>query len=293
MKKVGRETFLEYRKMLEQKHIDKIEDSDNPIDAILAVEINTTELCNRKCVFCPRVDEQVYPNQNLNMSREIAKKIAKRLSDVEYIGRISFSGYGENLLNKEFCNIIQEFRKENDKSVIECNTNGDLLSAELVKKLFESGLSSIYVNLYSDDLSIDKINSIFAEAGISEDRWMIRDHTNHKEYGLYLNNRSGMLKGAEKTVEEVKNRPCYYPFYKMMVDWNANVLFCTNDWGRKRIIGNLVHHSVQEIWLCEEMEEIRKNLIKGRRVSEPCKSCSVRGDLFGERSAALIMKSYE
>ena len=78
-----------------------------------------------------------------------------------------------------------------------------------------------------------------------------------------------------------------------MVDWNANVLFCTNDWGRKRIIGNLVHHSVQEIWLCEEMEEIRKNLIKGRRVSEPCKSCSVRGDLFGERSAALIMKSYE
>ena len=31
----------------------------------------------------------------------------------------------------------------------------------------------------------------------------------------------------------------------------------------KRIIGNLVHHSVQEIWLCEEMEEIRKNLIKG------------------------------
>ena len=59
--------------MLEQKHIDKIEDSDNPIDAILAVEINTTELCNRKCVFCPRVDEQVYPNQNLNMSREIAK----------------------------------------------------------------------------------------------------------------------------------------------------------------------------------------------------------------------------
>ena len=249
--------------MLEQKHIDKIEDSDNPIDAILAVEINTTELCNRKCVFCPRVDEQVYPNQNLNMSREIAKKIAKRLSDVEYIGRISFSGYGENLLNKEFCNIIQEFRKENDKSVIECNTNGDLLSAELVKKLFESGLSSIYVNLYSDDLSIDKINSIFAEAGISEDRWMIRDHTNHKEYGLYLNNRSGMLKGAEKTVEEVKNRPCYYPFYKMMVDWNANVLFCTNDWGRKRIIGNLIHHSVQEIWLCEEMEEIRKNLIKG------------------------------
>ena len=30
------------------------------------VDINITELCNRKCVFCPRVDENLYPNLNLN-----------------------------------------------------------------------------------------------------------------------------------------------------------------------------------------------------------------------------------
>ena len=86
---------------------------------------------------------------------------------------------------------------------------------------------------------------------------MIRDHTNHKEYGLYLNNRSGMLKGAEKTVEEVK-RPCYYPFYKMMVDWNANVLFCTNDWGRKRNNCNLVHHSVKRYGYARKWKKLEK-----------------------------------
>ena len=27
---------------------------DNPLNSILTVELNTTELCNRTCVFCPR-----------------------------------------------------------------------------------------------------------------------------------------------------------------------------------------------------------------------------------------------
>ena len=31
------------------------------------VELNTTELCNRKCPFCPRVDPKTYPNQNIHM----------------------------------------------------------------------------------------------------------------------------------------------------------------------------------------------------------------------------------
>ena len=28
------------------------------------VELNVNELCNRTCVFCPRVDPKIYPNLN-------------------------------------------------------------------------------------------------------------------------------------------------------------------------------------------------------------------------------------
>ena len=32
-------------------------------------------------------------------------------------------------------------------------------------------------------------------------------------------------------------------YYKMFVDWNGDVLFCSNDWGREIVIGNLIEFS--------------------------------------------------
>ena len=46
------DTFLEYRRKQEQVHLNRIKGSTNPLDAILTIELNTTELCNRKCIFC-------------------------------------------------------------------------------------------------------------------------------------------------------------------------------------------------------------------------------------------------
>ena len=43
------------------------------------IDINITELCNRKCIFCPRVDPDKYPNQNINMSIDLAKNIGSQL----------------------------------------------------------------------------------------------------------------------------------------------------------------------------------------------------------------------
>ena len=47
------------------------------------LEINPTELCNRLCTFCPRVEPDEYPNQNLNMSVDLAKKIANELNELK------------------------------------------------------------------------------------------------------------------------------------------------------------------------------------------------------------------
>ena len=91
MKKIDdKHSFLQYRKDQEKKHLKLIKDTTNPLHSILTVEMNLTELCNRKCVFCPRHDPKVYPNRNLNTTIEDASTIAKRLADFNYVGRISF-----------------------------------------------------------------------------------------------------------------------------------------------------------------------------------------------------------
>ena len=72
--------FLEHRREQEKKHFNQIR-GNNPLDSILTVEINTTELCNRTCVFCPRHDPKVFPNRNLHLTIKGAETIAEELSD--------------------------------------------------------------------------------------------------------------------------------------------------------------------------------------------------------------------
>ena len=38
--------------------------------------------------------------------------------------------------------------------------------------------------------------------------------------------------GGGRSPADLAGRPCFYPFYKMLVDWDGRVLFCSNDWGR-------------------------------------------------------------
>ena len=100
--------FLEHRREQEKKHWKKKQ--GRPLDSILTVEINTTELCNRSCVFCPRHDPNVYANRNLHLSVKGAGIIAEELADNQYAGKVSFSGFSENLLNPDFIQIVKEFR---------------------------------------------------------------------------------------------------------------------------------------------------------------------------------------
>ena len=50
--------MIEHRKNQEAEHWQKIQER-NALNSILTIEINTTELCNRTCVFCPRHDPKV------------------------------------------------------------------------------------------------------------------------------------------------------------------------------------------------------------------------------------------
>ena len=60
------------------------------------IDINVTELCNRKCIFCPRIDDDFYPNQNLNISLDLIRKMAIELRSIEYQGAIVLCGFGEH-----------------------------------------------------------------------------------------------------------------------------------------------------------------------------------------------------
>ena len=264
----------------------------------MTVEINTTEMCNRKCVFCPRFDENVYPNRPLHLQVEDMEKIANSLKEINYKNKISFSGFGENLLNKKFYEIIKKTREILPHNLIECNTNGDVLNPVRLKKIIDSGLDRLYINLYDGEEQVEYFEKMLKDAKISKQQYKLRPHWPgiDEEHGLFLNNRSGQaswLKKEQKKVKDLVGTPCHYPFYKMFVDWNGDVLFCSNDWGRERIVGNIIKQSVRDVWMSDEIKKIRKRLIDGNRTASPCNTCSVNGQLFAKSSFDLLKDYYE
>lgn len=295
---VNQYEFLEHRRQQERNHWNRLDNSqEKPLDSILTIEINTTELCNRTCVFCPRHDPSVYPNRNLHLTVKGAMLIAEELMRSEYTGKISFSGFGENLLNPWFVEIVEQMRYFLPSNVIECNTNGDKLTPQYAKDLFNAGMTNIYINLYDGPEQVEPFDAIMKEVGIEpEVQYKYRVHYGDVEkHGLLLNNRSGVVDwiGIEdSSIEKLKGKPCYYPFYKMFVDWNGDCILCCNDWDRTQIVGNLMTQTLHDVWFGKPMTKIRNRLRKGNRNGIPCNKCSVDGTLFGKPSYDLI-NAYE
>nr|BAR37014.1 radical SAM additional 4Fe4S-binding SPASM domain (rSAM_more_4Fe4S) [uncultured Mediterranean phage uvMED] len=286
--------FLEHRREQEKLHWSK-QENVRPLDSILTVEINTTELCNRTCVFCPRHDPAVFPNRNLHLTVKGAQTIAEELGENGFNGKISFSGFGENLLNPNFVEIVKEFHHHLPTATLECNTNGDKLTEDYIHRLYRAGLNLLYINLYDGIEQMAHFESMLTK--VPEDRYKFRMHWgDFEKHGLILNNRSGVMDwvGIEETdISSLKGKPCHYPFYKMFVDWNGDVLFCSNDWGREHVVGNLLTMSLHDVWFSKPMTKIRKRLMKGDRSHSPCNKCSVDGSLFGKPSFDLVKEYYE
>ena len=244
------------------------------------IDLNTGEYCNRKCVFCPRHDANVYPNQYLFMSLSLAEKMANDLSSIGFKGIINICGYGEPLAHPEICDIVHTLSKV---AHVEIVTNGDLLKLDLVQNLFSSGLSQLSISAYDGPHQIGKYSKLMSEAEISNHLFHIRNRWFSKEegYGLKLTNRAGLL-NHENSILDV-NRPCYYPLYSLSIDWNGDVLLCVQDWHKKITFGNIFTESIEEIWFSKKMKDYRKKLIKGRsHAGAPCSGCDADGLVYGE-----------
>lgn len=285
---MGGEPFLSHRIKQAAEHERLVSGSDDPMVSLISVEINVMDACNRVCGFCPHSNQGIYPNRyDWKMSTSTAEVLAGQLAAIQFKGRISISGYGEPLLSKDIYRHIQIFRAALPNNAIEMNTNADMLNSDRVGMLFDAGLSQIYINLYDGEHQVDLINQMFNETG--RDRYVIRRHWAPEEsFGLILNNRSGIVNPTKQAL----NKRCHYPFYKMFVDWNGNVQFCANDWGRNIIVGNILESPVQAIWMSDQMKACRLRLAAGDRSQKPCNSCDIDGTLHSQFSFDALMAYY-
>jgi len=204
--------------------------------------------------------------------------MANELQNLKYEGSIVFAGFGEPLLYPNLLEIIPYFKDIR----IEIVTNGDLLTVKFIKDLYASGVDLICVSMYDGVEQIEKFNTMFSDAGIDKDGYLLRDrwHTNEDDYGLKLTNRAGVVNIGKQDPIDV-SKPCYYPHYSMTIDWNADVLLCVQDWNKKVKLGNIYAQTLLEAWNSNLINKYRKTLGNCNRNLNPCQNCNADGTLHG------------
>ena len=275
---------IERKKKITNKNFQLIKGTNIPLPS--EVEISESGVCNRKCSFCPRSDPS-YEDINEFINSNLHSKLINQLKDLDYGGVIRYSGFVEPLLDKNIYNLVKEVSLKLPNCRREIVTNGDVLNGKRLRKLFDSGLSTILISVYDGPEDAKKFEKMCLDQNLNNDQFVIRHryYSEEKDFGLTISNRAGMMKNAEYNIQPLEkslNLKCYYPSYTFFMDYNGDVLMCPHDWGKKIILGNLKKENLLDIWFSDRSMKIRKNLVNNNRQFQPCNVCDVEGTLMGE-----------
>jgi radical SAM protein with 4Fe4S-binding SPASM domain len=265
------------------------------LKGLTVVEVCISEICTRKCGFCPRADSSIYPNRKLFMSLETIESIGKQFAAYNYNGDFHISGFGESLAHPQFFDIVKGLRSFVPNNRIALTTNGDLVNSDKVKQIYESGVDYVIVSCYDGPQAYDEYDRLFKSFGGGYEirkLWVNPDETlEEMAKRNKFNNRSGAVSKID--FSDLKalhhNKPCYLPFYKLVIDYNGDILLCCNDWQRKHQgLGNINKNSLQDIWYSDNFKEVRNNLKEGNRNGPACSGCSILGDVIGSESVKVL-----
>ena len=245
------------------------------------LELSPIDRCNRSCTFCPRSDPSVAPNQSLLMTPGLYRKLASELGELNYEGTVMLAGYGEPMLSKHLEDMIQVFAPV---SRVEVVTNGDCLTREKLEKMAAAGVDQVLISLYDGPDQVDYFQEMVSSSNVPEGLVILRDrwYREDVDFGLKLTNRAGTVRIGQQAEIDI-SQPCYYPHYSMMIDWNGNAYLCPQDWHRCRISGNVMLHSMLDVWTSKELNQCHNKLGEGSRDMEPCQGCNADGTLHGHK----------
>ncbi len=260
------------------------------------LEFNIYGACNRSCSFCPVSDASFYKNVYKGIKIDLYTKIIHELNDINYSGGILYSAFSEPLLNKEVYDLIKVTKLYLNNVNVELVSNGDVIQKNnsILDKLFDSGLDVLSISVYDGPKEYDTFKTIIDKKGFNDGQVVLRRrYKSDGNYGLTISNRSGLIDSNKYRDESEANivaaelplkKACYYPFYQMVVDYNGDVLLCSHDWKKEKIIGNANKSNIFDIWKNDQIKKARLKLKAKSRGFLPCYNCDIKGDVMGKNN---------
>jgi len=236
------------------------------------VQIESTNLCNAKCVFCPRDDME--RKQGI-MDMALFQKVADECAALG-IGHIRMHNYGEAFMDRQ---LVEKVRYAKRLGIPEVGliSNGSLITEAAARGMVDAGLDAINISVDAAGkdvfertrlgLNYDKVIAnverlirIRDEAGKRRPKLIlsfVRQDNSTEEQSFIahwrtkadkihitdLHNWAGTLNH-----ESDVNFPCYRPWLTFTVLWDGRVSLCCADFDGREILGDLRTSTIREIW---------------------------------------------
>src|SRR5262252_9527244 len=262
------------------------------------VQIESTNICNAKCVFCP--SDEMHRAQGV-MSRELFRKVVDECAALA-ITHVRMHNYGEAFLDRY---LADKVRYAKDKGIKEVGmiSNGSLITEKVAHAIIDAGLDAINISVDAGGkevfdatriglnydkviANIERLVRIRAELGRRRPKLIlsfVRQNNSVDEQAFIehwrkvadkihiteLHNWAGTL-NRESDV----NYPCYRPWLTFTVLWDGRVSLCCADFDGKTILGDLRTQTIEDVWNGEPYRAARRAHLESGG-PDVCRACDL------------------
>jgi radical SAM protein with 4Fe4S-binding SPASM domain len=232
------------------------------------INIQTNNLCTRRCSFCfYGLEQQTEP---CFMADSLFRQAIQNLVELDFAGRVSLYEINEPLTDKRIFAFLRYARRHLSKAMLFLATNGDLLTHEIGNALFENGLDVLHVNSY------DTAAYVKNERVVSK----LHRHGHQATHIPQLFNRrwSSRAGNIGPYYKAPTAAPCELVYKQIVIKPDGTVCSCCNDFFNRNEIGNITCNSIQAVWFGPQFEVLRQKLALGQRSAAVlCRKCDYKG----------------
>ena len=262
------------------------------------VQIESTNLCNAKCVFCPR--DEMHRRQGV-MDFDLYRKVVDECAALG-ITHVRVHNYGEPFLDRQ---LVEKVRYAKSKGIAEVGmiSNGSLITEELARGMIDAGLDAINISVdasgkevfeatrlhlkYDDVIqNVRTLARLRNESGRTHPKLIlsfVRQNNSAEEANFIkewsqvadkihitdLHNWAGTL-NAKSDVQF----PCYRLWLTFTVLWDGRVSMCCADFDGRHVFGDLKSQSIAEVWNSPLYRAARRQHLESGG-PEICRSCDL------------------
>lgn len=262
------------------------------------LQIESTNICNAKCVFCPR--DEMHRKQGV-MDMGLFRKIVDEAAALA-IRHVRLHNFGEPLIDR---GLIDKTRYAKERGIAEVGiiSNGSLMTEEAARGLVEAGLDAINISVdaagrevfestrlrlsYDRVIgNIERLLRVRAELGRRRPKLIlsfVRQNNSDEEQAFIrhwsaradkihitdLHNWAGTLPARSEV-----HFPCYRPWLTFTVLWDGRVALCCADFDGRHILGDLRTSTIKEIWNSDAYRRVRREHLQSGGPAI-CRSCDL------------------